>query len=306
MVFTYEWSLNRNVPDAPSTDLSKFVQQVNTNEMATEEVSLLAPLNKALELLTMPAAAPDIRLPVLVNNIYDAWTRRIPSFALIPTPQEIKNTWPQYIMHHVLDTASNDADFIISDNVLTNTKNANCSNVLLSPYLSPSLYQYVRLSSTNQDDDWVGLLVAFKETAEYLRVYAVTFCLNETVPELLLEVMTLPPDAQPGLPNIIYSEPVQRYVLGTFPSYPAQNPTYPGWLSAGWAQGINLDVSFDGANMRVRCTSPGQPPSNDYHTNVTLTPASHPVLEGAEPRAGLFVRSQIGGRWEGYTVVRTG
>lgn len=315
IVYSYQWSLNRNVPSAPSTDLSKFVQQVNKNEMFVPDVNVMGPLNKALELLSLPAATPDIRLPVLVNNIYEAWTRRIPSFALIPTPQEIKANWPQYIMSHSIET-SDDANFIITDNVITNTVNANCHNVLLSPYLSPSIYQYVKLSSTNRDDDWVGLLVGMQEDSQNMRIYVISICLrnyydqedqNDPWPTLALEVMTIPAGSAPGLPNKVFSQPIDVSVLARFPEYPAQNSSgYAGWISPHWVDGIYLDTSFDGESLRVRCTAPGAAAGTPFYVNTILNATTHPVLAGAEPRAGLHVRSQPGSRWEGYTVVRTG
>ncbi len=307
VVFNYTWDFNRFVP-SPYTAAGEFVGSINRNEFSSPPTPL-GPLLNASKELSFPAVAASFTYAEYVSAVYEAMTKVTPSLLLRPTATEIYNTFHKYVPVLAAGTTEPDANFVVTNGQLTNTVNANGYNFLFNPAYKPA-YQYVRLSSTDSDDDQIGLVIGTKVSGGTRSVMYVDIYLdnNEPLPRLAINTLSFP-DVPAVTAAYAASNPVgsvsYRQVLGTFPGYPAANPDRQGWLQSPWNLGISLECSFDGRRLLVRCNAPGAPASDNFYLDVQVDTGANPPLQGFSPTGGLFTRSQVGCIWTDYTLLVT-
>lgn len=287
-------------------DIASLMGQINRFEFGPSLFAVDV-FNKAKELLYNPSVAyngvePAETASSIVRSMTVSTSRNINT----PTGQEIYDTFRMYVL--AASAGHPNAKFEMSGTDISNSENANAHTVLGSPEsYENEVTQSVILSSTNRDDDLMGLLVGSKYDTTLAEITLALVYVNLAPLEPRISLFTVRfPAATPNYPandtaalSSAWSG-ISNKTIGTFVGYPASNADEParnGWLEPPWDQGLFLSTSFDNGVLRVRAGIPGAPPSDNWYINVAED------LTGFSPSAGLCVQSQIGGLWKDYTIV---
>lgn len=228
-----------------------------------------------------------------------------------PTPTELLAEFDHYIINTTDVAPPNDANFLVSGNDFTNTANANGDNLLLAPAGYPSVYQSMRLSSTDTDDDNLGWVLGSKvENGRrfFLSVVLQLSTNTDGFPAWFLRISDIPDTVLPNTGTLYFPANTTNFNVRSFGAYPASNANgYDGWRQPPWNAGIYVKSQFNGYALNITIFTPGAAStSGSVLFNETFTVDDTPELVGFSPNAGLFNRSQIGGRWSNYTLSNAG
>ena len=287
-------------------DIASLMGQINRFEFGPSLYAVDV-FNKAKELLYNPSVAYNGVEPAeTASAISRAMTVSTSRNINTPTGQEIYDTFRMYVL--AASVGHPNAKFEMAGSDISNSENANAHTILGSPdYYENEVTQSVVLSSTNRDDDLMGLLVGSRVNMDTSEITLALVYVNLAPLEPRLSLFTVKfPLATPNYPandTAALSSAwggISSKTLGTFTGYPASNADEParnGWLEPPWDAGLFLSTSFDNGVLRVRAGIPGARPSDNWLINVAED------LTGYSPTAGLCVQSQIGGLWKDYTIV---
>lgn len=228
-----------------------------------------------------------------------------------PTPAQLLTEFDQYIINIENQVAPYSAGFVASGNDFTNTNNPSWDNILLAPAGYPAVYQSMRLSSTDTDDDNLGWVIGSK--VENGRRHFVSILLQlstntDGFPAWFLRFSDIPDTVAPSSTVPYFPANTFNTQVHSFGAYPASNASgRDGWRQPPWNNGIYVKSSFNGYALNIVIFTPGAAStSGSVLFNETFTTDDLPELAGFIPNAGLFNRSQVGGRWSNYTLSNAG
>lgn len=202
--------------------------------------------------------------------------------------------------------ASADAGFTLNGNDITNTNNANPYCFKVSPNTYPTAYQFLKISSTDADDDVIGWVVGFNKVDDTNRFLFVEITSGMTNDTSSYGYVTLSyceiPDTE--IPSGQTMHLIQNYkvIKKEFMPY-----TSGGWNTSPYNLGFACKSSFNGFDLNITIYKPGQEPTDanillnwNFDSETTLE------LPKVKPTAGVVVMSQINGYWKDYTILEAG
>lgn len=305
--YNMSWSFNRFIPQMTET-LPEYFNQLNRNEFYTPEPSVAKLFRKAADMIYNPSVGTAITPAEYINQINHALTVEMPNMLYTPSSQDIFNTFDKYV---VGSGANPDADFTLRAGVLTNVRNAGGNCMLVNPDTYHA-YQSVILSSTNRDDDGIGLVFASRETETDFYLAAVEVRLDQpNYPRIRLRRFQMAKPFEVGTPGIevINGIPVVASTtieLVAMKEYQTRNADgFDGWLSPGWKDGVHISVEYLDETLTVRMNPPGERPSDNYQYVYTGTSQNiRQLLRDMKGASGLYVQSQASSYWSNYAIIR--
>lgn len=225
-----------------------------------------------------------------------------------PTPSQLLTEFDHYILNPSPAVPPVDAGFTANATTFSNTNNANASNYLLAPAGYPSVYQSMRISSTDTDDDTQGWVIGTKVEGGLRHILSVNMNLQPAFPSWSIRLESFPDTVLPNTGTLYQPTTAENQVTESFGAYPASNESgRDGWQEPPWNAGIYVKSQFNGYNLNITIFVPGAASdSGNVLFSRNYTPETLPALIGMIPNAGLYNRSQIGGRWTNYTLSNAG
>lgn len=300
------WSFDRFIPGLYHSVAEAF-SDLNRNEFQATEPSIAQLIRKATDVVYNPSIRSTDSVAEYLKNVHTALTVQLPNMLYTPSASEIFNTFYKYVINtNRHTTLPRDTDFLLEGTVLTNRFNAGGECMLVNPgkYYS---YQSVIISSTDSDDDGIGLVFGERIT-DTSHVFGIVYLLLETGGSPVVSVRTIELDHKPThhTPGTaITDEQAELYSRASvirnvsMTSYPKSN-----WRSVDWRDGVHISVEFNGTSLNVRVNRPGTKPSDNYELTFTVETAGHASLVDMGGSSGLYVWSQKGSRWSNYAIIR--